>query len=270
MHNPFLNHTEVLKGEKLSIFISSLRRISDILNREHCESNQRLVLIHDALSKIIELDGLMVAVFDSDNEMARHVVGFEMGNASSGIPVELTRKEVHSALHAQELIEIGVTAPEKAVGIGHRLIVPMRTPLRQLGFMQAVRGSSAFSDVEGEILTVVGSMLTLLPELNDDEPARRNSQYSHKENADGNKKLQNIVDLARTIAHELNQPLTGITGYCALIQESFSKGDAIYEDLEEIQRQAARLERLIVKFQNVAHIEYQEQEKHADGSKDHQ
>lgn len=72
-----------------------------------------------------------------------------------------------------------------------------------------------------------------------------------------NEKLFLIIDVARSLAHELNQPLTGISGYCTLIMETINDGDSqsIMSDLENILEQASRLENLIFKFQSIAHLE---------------
>lgn len=68
-------------------------------------------------------------------------------------------------------------------------------------------------------------------------------------------KLRSMVELASSVGHELNQPLTGITGYCALIKEDLKESDAIYDDIVEIEKQAGRLEKLVYKFQNLLYLE---------------
>ncbi|MFQ5674738.1 MAG: histidine kinase dimerization/phospho-acceptor domain-containing protein [bacterium] len=68
-------------------------------------------------------------------------------------------------------------------------------------------------------------------------------------------KLQSVVDLANSLGHELNQPLTGITGYCALIKEDMTENNSIYNDINEIEKQAGRLEKLVFKFQNLLQLE---------------
>lgn len=68
-------------------------------------------------------------------------------------------------------------------------------------------------------------------------------------------RLKTAVDLARTVAHELNQPLTGVVGYCSLIREGMSPEDKFYEDIKKIERQAERIEELIKKFQNIVRVE---------------
>ncbi len=70
-----------------------------------------------------------------------------------------------------------------------------------------------------------------------------------------NERLQSIVELASSMGHELNQPLTGITGYCALIKEDLKESDSIYNDIVEIEKQAKRLEKLVYKFQNLLYLE---------------
>ena len=68
-------------------------------------------------------------------------------------------------------------------------------------------------------------------------------------------KLRSMVELASSVGHELNQPLTGIMGYCALIKEYLKESDVIYNDIVEIEKQARRLEKLVYKFQNLLYLE---------------
>jgi K+-sensing histidine kinase KdpD len=70
-------------------------------------------------------------------------------------------------------------------------------------------------------------------------------------------KLKSVIELAGAVGHELNQPLTGITGYCALIKEELHEEHPLYNDINEIEKQAARLEKLVNKFQNIARLENQ-------------
>ncbi|MFQ5601881.1 MAG: histidine kinase dimerization/phospho-acceptor domain-containing protein [bacterium] len=69
------------------------------------------------------------------------------------------------------------------------------------------------------------------------------------------KKLQSVLELAEMIGHEMNQPLTGIAGYCALIKEEIDQDHPIYRDVVQIEKQARRLEDLVFEFQNIIHIE---------------
>jgi len=67
--------------------------------------------------------------------------------------------------------------------------------------------------------------------------------------------LKSVVKLAGSVGHELNQPLTGIAGYCALIKEELDASNPIYQDVVEIENQTARLEKLVVKFQTIVDLE---------------
>lgn len=67
--------------------------------------------------------------------------------------------------------------------------------------------------------------------------------------------LRSVVKLAGSVGHELNQPLTGIAGYCALVKEELDSNNPIYQDVLEIENQTARLEKLVVKFQTIVDLE---------------
>jgi transcriptional regulator with GAF, ATPase, and Fis domain len=71
-------------------------------------------------------------------------------------------------------------------------------------------------------------------------------------------RLQSIIELASSVSHEFNQPLTGITGYCNLIKEDLDEQSPLFEDIVEIGKQAVRLEELVRKFQKVVHVNKQE------------
>lgn len=68
-------------------------------------------------------------------------------------------------------------------------------------------------------------------------------------------KIKTVLELAVSLSHEMNQPLTGISGYCALIKEQLAETDPIYHDIIQIEKQAYRLETLVNKFQNIALLE---------------
>jgi hypothetical protein len=61
-----------------------------------------------------------------------------------------------------------------------------------------------------------------------------------------------LLETARKIGHEMNQPLTGISGYCTLVMEGCNESDPIYRDLQQIQQQAQRLEHLIFELQSLS------------------
>lgn len=71
-------------------------------------------------------------------------------------------------------------------------------------------------------------------------------------------KLQSMIELASSVSHEFNQPLTGIMGYCNLIKEDLNQQSPLFDDIVEIAKQAARLQKLVRKFQKIIQINKQD------------
>ncbi len=66
--------------------------------------------------------------------------------------------------------------------------------------------------------------------------------------------LKTAIEFAGTVAHELNQPLTGITGLISLVLETVDSDDANYGIIKEIENQAERMENLIARFLKITRI----------------
>ncbi len=66
--------------------------------------------------------------------------------------------------------------------------------------------------------------------------------------------LKTAIEFAGTVAHELNQPLTGITGLISLVLETMDSEDANFSIIQEISSQAERMEQLIAKFLKITRI----------------
>ncbi len=88
------------------------------------------------------------------------------------------------------------------------------------------------------------------------------SDISHLKNLEDEKirgeRLKLAMEMAGSIAHEINQPLTGIMGYISLIREETEKDSPLQEDLYEIEKQADRINDLIKKFRNVVKVKTKE------------
>lgn len=107
--------------------------------------------------------------------------------------------------------------------------------------------SNAYSNQDMQLLSLLGFYFGLTLE---------NTKLQKLEKAiEEREHLRSVVKLAGSVGHELNQPLTGIAGYCALIKEELADDNPIYHDVLEIEKQAARLEKLVVKFQTIVDLE---------------
>jgi len=76
--------------------------------------------------------------------------------------------------------------------------------------------------------------------------------------------LQSKIEAVREVGHELNQPLTGISGYCLLIKEEVGESHPVYKDVCEIEKQAGRLEQLVYQLQEI--LRNDEAKQDADGT----
>ncbi len=63
-------------------------------------------------------------------------------------------------------------------------------------------------------------------------------------------KLTALGNLAASIAHDINNPLTGILNYLYLMQQSVPVGSEIWRDLGLIERQAQNIAQLVKRLQN--------------------
>jgi PAS domain S-box-containing protein len=66
------------------------------------------------------------------------------------------------------------------------------------------------------------------------------------------KKSENIIKIAGEIAHDMNQPLQGISGYCELILMDLTKDDPVNEQLNIILEHVVRMKNLIKKLQIIS------------------
>jgi signal transduction histidine kinase len=75
-------------------------------------------------------------------------------------------------------------------------------------------------------------------------------------------KLAALGTLAAGLAHELNNPMTAITGYLAILRKGVPSGSAQEEMIDRAQEQAGRVSRIVADLRRFA-----EQERHASGQR---
>ncbi len=146
----------------------------------------------------------------------------------------------------------------KSADTGCCLIAPLMLGKRVVGVveMQALDDALWFAEMREPISTLCGYFGLVIENFSLSTKSNEVEASVLEDERRKNQKLRSIIDVARSIAHELNQPLTGIGGYCTLIREDLSDDHAIIKDIDEIMKQAARLEELVYRFQNITHVEY--------------
>jgi len=114
------------------------------------------------------------------------------------------------------------------------------------------RGHLGLHDNDLEKMFSGNSLLTSILDCLEIERVKDVSALKHlKERVEQIQKDEKAIAYAKHLTHELNQPLTGISGLISLILEETSEVDAHYENLKEIEKQADRLQGMIQKFQNL-------------------
>ncbi len=61
--------------------------------------------------------------------------------------------------------------------------------------------------------------------------------------------------LAGTAAHELNQPLTSVMGYAELLKRKLKEGEAAYQSVDIIYREAERMAEIVRKIGKITRYE---------------
>ncbi len=230
--------------------LCSLGKIGQFLNSAP-QAPQVIQDIRDELRAVLPVASISIAKYEATTG------GFDWllrGNLDSD---ELTAIEKRMLLRKQiEHSPESSSRPRKL----QVLAIPMVFENEVVGLMHAKspRGV-AFSETDEAFLVAVAAHLTTA--FRDTAPvASEHDVLKEKleEAENKNRKLLSIIEIARSIAHEFNQPLTGISGYCTLILEELESETNVLDDVAEIKKQAKRLENLVHKFQNIAHVEYLE------------
>lgn len=218
-----------------------------------------LLKLSEAMRLLLPVDRLAVAKYDASAESFYDVLSIVQNSTAADSMLSL--KLAKEAMAERQVVWENVHHQSASSGL-------MATPLvfdgQAQGVLEIRSHDRPYSDRDAEALHNISSLIAAIlaafwrKDLNTQAAkslAQKNSTAAMERQ---NKKLLSVVELARSIAHELNQPLTGISGYCALIKEEIVEGHPIARDVDEIQKQALRLEQLIHKFQNAAHVEYRE------------
>ncbi len=135
------------------------------------------------------------------------------------------------------------------------LVVPLRSGCDVAGVLTACLPQKKWGAQQDDFLNAIGCHVGVVLERLFLRLRLEHSQ-DDKSDPDESRKVGDILSLVRSFAHEMNQPLTGISGYCSLIRETLDSSSALAHDLKEIQKQADRLESLIHQFQDLVNVDF--------------
>ena len=211
------------RGEVCGV-MESIRDITEaqVLQENLTKSNEFLNRLLDSLVGVVlaaDLKGRILFV----NKSVRKVLGYE--------PAELVGQSLELLSSQEELRRIG---RELRRNQGRALMV--RTFMRRKdGEKVPGRVNSTYVYSKGEPIATVGIFTDLRQQLKMEhhlEEARMQLVQSEK--------LASLGRMAAGVAHELNNPLTGITVYADLLRESLEPGHPAQEDLACIMEDAER------------------------------
>lgn len=207
--------------------------------------------IYDRLSTILEIDIYYIGLFHpgKKNLSLDFVISDHCRRPRVSLPTEYTFLSEVIAMKRTILIpnkDDYCVVPANP-GKNHRfpgkkaqsaLAAPLVSQNEVLGVIciQSYR-EDTYDDEDAKLLSTLACCLA--SELNNSKISREKQE------------LQSNFNLAEKIAHEVNQPLTGIIGYCALMTEDMSEDHPLYDDMNEIKNQSYRLEALIRNFQQI-------------------
>lgn len=138
----------------------------------------------------------------------------------------------------------------RRLGVRTALVIPLRSEGRIIGGITALnkKGDRVFNDHDLRLLTIFGNQAAvaienakLYGELKEkmDELKRTHDQLIHSA------KLSAIGELAANIAHEINNPLTGVLGYATLMLSSPDTSPSQKQMLEIIEKETIRARTIV-------------------------
>ncbi len=239
--------------QTLSQQLSVLNQISQSINSADSleEISQNTCKL---ITKLIPAGSFCVGKFDAEEKMVVWHFIVENGERLPSVTDRLQNEIVVQAFERHGVIKVNLseeerykqlyqlTSADKPENLAKAIMVApivMRHEVR--GFLGIKSYLNFYDDNHAELLSIIASHLALAIENVEGDDPQSNER-----------KLLSVVGLARDVCHELNQPLTGIAGYCALIKEELDEKNPIYKDVEEIEKQSTRLQKLVFKLQNVA------------------
>ncbi|PLY06161.1 MAG: histidine kinase [Desulfuromonas sp.] len=192
-----------------------------------------------------EMLGIVKPIVTDERCFLCHGYGRKVvGVLNLNIPLEYASRRVNESSQLFMLSTLMIVAL-LAGGISLILIRFVRRPIQEMVDTMAqvekgdlsVRMEPRFPDEIGSLMHSFNSMVDTL------EDARKELEVCHYQQMERADRLASVGEMATGIAHEVKNPLAGISGAISVLTDDFAEGDSRREIISEVLEQIRRLDK---------------------------
>jgi len=192
-----------------------------------------------------EMLGLVKPIVTDERCFLCHGYGRKVvGVLNLNVPLEYASQRVNESSQLFMLSTLMIVAL-LAGGISLILIRFVRRPIQEMGTIMAqvekgdlsVRMEPRFPDEIGSLMHSFNSMVDTL------EEARKELEFCHFQQMERADRLASVGEMATGIAHEVKNPLAGISGAISVLADEFAEDDPRRQIVSEVLEQIKRLDK---------------------------